>query len=206
MLAGLDPLVILYMPCDGTEDDLLHQLSRYQGELKRNSTKITKWEVVQALPAWLRGSAVPCGGSDGTGCNHLCPALGSPWPLLTKATLQPHRCQHPAPADPIQMKPQDPSKMTLNTSKDPSNMTLNTSIGEASSTSRGNLFQCLTICILKKFLAYVQSKSILFQFKTIAPCPITTGPGIKALSIFLINFYILKGHNKVSLEPSLLQP
>ncbi|KAK4810336.1 hypothetical protein QYF61_019139 [Mycteria americana] len=30
MLAGLDPLVILYMPCDGTQDDLLHQLPWYQ--------------------------------------------------------------------------------------------------------------------------------------------------------------------------------
>ncbi|KAK4819812.1 hypothetical protein QYF61_011831 [Mycteria americana] len=28
MLAGLDPLVILYMPCDGTQDDLFHQLPR----------------------------------------------------------------------------------------------------------------------------------------------------------------------------------
>ncbi|KAK4818789.1 hypothetical protein QYF61_019135 [Mycteria americana] len=41
----------------------------------------------------------------------------------------------------------------------------------------------------KKFLPYVQSKSTLFQFQTIAPCPITTG----------------LGHNKVSLKPSLLQ-
>ncbi|KAK4832092.1 hypothetical protein QYF61_020707 [Mycteria americana] len=31
MLAGLDPLVILYMPCDGTQDDLLHQLPRHRG-------------------------------------------------------------------------------------------------------------------------------------------------------------------------------
>ncbi|KAK4814168.1 hypothetical protein QYF61_010000 [Mycteria americana] len=32
MLAGLDPLagLILYMSCDGTQDDLLHQLSRIQ--------------------------------------------------------------------------------------------------------------------------------------------------------------------------------
>ncbi|KAK4823427.1 hypothetical protein QYF61_002113 [Mycteria americana] len=30
MLAGLDPLVILYMPHDGTQDDLLHQLSRHR--------------------------------------------------------------------------------------------------------------------------------------------------------------------------------
>ncbi|KAK4831176.1 LOW QUALITY PROTEIN: hypothetical protein QYF61_015646 [Mycteria americana] len=30
MLAGLDPLVILYMPCDSTQDDLLHQLPRHR--------------------------------------------------------------------------------------------------------------------------------------------------------------------------------
>ncbi|KAK4806263.1 LOW QUALITY PROTEIN: hypothetical protein QYF61_013407 [Mycteria americana] len=32
MLAGLDPLFILYMPCDGTQDDRLHQLPWYQEE------------------------------------------------------------------------------------------------------------------------------------------------------------------------------
>ncbi|KAK4826465.1 hypothetical protein QYF61_009192, partial [Mycteria americana] len=32
MLAGLDPLVILCMPCDGTQDDLLHQLPQHRGE------------------------------------------------------------------------------------------------------------------------------------------------------------------------------
>ncbi|KAK4822651.1 hypothetical protein QYF61_018603, partial [Mycteria americana] len=31
MLAGLDPLVILYMPCYSTQDDLLHQLPRHRG-------------------------------------------------------------------------------------------------------------------------------------------------------------------------------
>ncbi|KAK4832397.1 hypothetical protein QYF61_022532, partial [Mycteria americana] len=30
MLAGLDPLVILYMPCDDTQDDLLHQLLQHR--------------------------------------------------------------------------------------------------------------------------------------------------------------------------------
>ncbi|KAK4811174.1 hypothetical protein QYF61_019805 [Mycteria americana] len=30
MLAGPDRLVILYMPCDGTQDDLLHQLPRHR--------------------------------------------------------------------------------------------------------------------------------------------------------------------------------
>ncbi|KAK4807117.1 hypothetical protein QYF61_018458 [Mycteria americana] len=44
----------------------------------------------------------------------------------------------------------------------------------------------------KKFLPNIQSKCTLFQFKTVAPCPVTTGP-------------VLKGRNKVSLEPSLLQ-
>ncbi|KAK4807192.1 hypothetical protein QYF61_024312 [Mycteria americana] len=44
----------------------------------------------------------------------------------------------------------------------------------------------------KAFLPYVQSKSTLFQFKSVAPCPVTTG-------------LVLKGRNKVSLEPSLLQ-
>ncbi|KAK4819530.1 hypothetical protein QYF61_006023 [Mycteria americana] len=33
MLAGLDPLVILYMLCDGTQDDLLHQLPQYREQL-----------------------------------------------------------------------------------------------------------------------------------------------------------------------------
>ncbi|KAK4827889.1 hypothetical protein QYF61_022312 [Mycteria americana] len=32
MLAGLDPLVILYMPCDSTQDDLLHQLPRHRAQ------------------------------------------------------------------------------------------------------------------------------------------------------------------------------
>ncbi|KAK4806258.1 hypothetical protein QYF61_013402 [Mycteria americana] len=44
----------------------------------------------------------------------------------------------------------------------------------------------------KNFLPYVRSKSTLFQFKTIVPCPVTTS-------------LVLKGCNKVSLEPSLLQ-
>ncbi|KAK4830777.1 hypothetical protein QYF61_013610 [Mycteria americana] len=35
MLAGLDPLVILYVPCDGTQDDLLHQLPWYRGQADR---------------------------------------------------------------------------------------------------------------------------------------------------------------------------
>ncbi|KAK4810711.1 hypothetical protein QYF61_007685 [Mycteria americana] len=44
----------------------------------------------------------------------------------------------------------------------------------------------------KKFLPYIQSTSTLFQFKTIAPCTVTTG-------------LVLEGCYKVSQEPSLLQ-
>ncbi|KAK4811172.1 hypothetical protein QYF61_019803 [Mycteria americana] len=75
--------------------------------------------------------------------------------------------------------------------KAPSNLTLNTSNDGASTTSLGNLFQCLTTLILK----------------TIAPCPVTTGPGKKSLSTFLIRpLYVLKGHNKVSPEPGRPSP
>ncbi|KAK4820506.1 hypothetical protein QYF61_000085 [Mycteria americana] len=35
MLAGPDPLVILYMACDSTQDDLLHQLPRHRGQADR---------------------------------------------------------------------------------------------------------------------------------------------------------------------------
>ncbi|KAK4810650.1 hypothetical protein QYF61_007387 [Mycteria americana] len=34
MLAGLDSLVVLYVSCDGTQDDLLHQLPRYREYLQ----------------------------------------------------------------------------------------------------------------------------------------------------------------------------
>jgi len=58
----------------------------------------------------------------------------------------------------------------------------------------------------KKFLPCIQSKSTLFQFKTIVLCPITTGLHKKYLSVFHISpLDILKGCNKVSPEPSLLQ-
>lgn len=46
----------------------------------------------------------------------------------------------------------------------------------------------------KEFLSYIQSKSILFQFKTVVPCPVTAGFGKKPFSTFL-NLSLLKGHN-----------
>ncbi|KAK4826814.1 hypothetical protein QYF61_011622, partial [Mycteria americana] len=67
--------------------------------------------------------------------------------------------------------------------KAPSNLTLNTSNDGASTTSLGNLVQCPTTLI---------SNPTLCQFKTSAPCPVTTD-------------LVLKGHKKVSPEPSLLQ-
>ncbi|KAK4816292.1 LOW QUALITY PROTEIN: hypothetical protein QYF61_014590 [Mycteria americana] len=79
----------------------------------------------------------------------------------------------------------------------PSNLALNVSRDGASTTSLGNLFQCLTTFI---------SESTLFQFKTIAPCPVTTGLAKKSVPIFPIGpLYVLEGCYKVSPQPSLLQ-
>ncbi|KAK4829473.1 hypothetical protein QYF61_004763 [Mycteria americana] len=38
MLAGLDPLVILYMPCDSSQDDLFHQLPQHRVRLVSHSS------------------------------------------------------------------------------------------------------------------------------------------------------------------------
>jgi len=58
----------------------------------------------------------------------------------------------------------------------------------------------------EKFLPYIQSTSALFQFKTITPCPIKTGPTKKFVLMFPINpLSVLNSCNKVSLEPCLLQ-
>ena len=55
----------------------------------------------------------------------------------------------------------------------------------------------------KEFLSYVKSKPTFFQFKTVAPCPVTACP---SLSISLISpLEVSEGHNKVSPETSLLQ-
>jgi len=68
----------------------------------------------------------------------------------------------------------------------PSNLTWNVSRDGASTTSLGNLYQCLTIPNSKEFLLYIQSKSTLFQFEAITPCPITTGPCKRSLSSLLV--------------------
>ncbi|KAK4815509.1 LOW QUALITY PROTEIN: hypothetical protein QYF61_003067, partial [Mycteria americana] len=56
MLAGLDPLVILYMPCDGTQDDLLHQLSQYRGRrllFFLSSSQSSLFSQAGLPPRWL---------------------------------------------------------------------------------------------------------------------------------------------------------
>ena len=90
--------------------------------------------------------------------------------------------------------------------KTPSNLTLNTSNDGISTASLGNPFQCPSSLTVKKFPPYAQSKPTLFQLKNVAPCPVITGRGKTSLPIFLISpLHILKGCNKVSLEPSLHQ-
>ncbi|KAK4828859.1 hypothetical protein QYF61_000987 [Mycteria americana] len=42
MLAGPDPLVILYVPCDSTQDDLLHQLPRHREGNRKQNHRITE--------------------------------------------------------------------------------------------------------------------------------------------------------------------
>ncbi|KAK4832365.1 hypothetical protein QYF61_021964 [Mycteria americana] len=49
MLAGLDPLVILYMPCDSTQDDLLHQLPRHRDKPHRYSKKSLEGSKEESL-------------------------------------------------------------------------------------------------------------------------------------------------------------
>jgi len=43
-----------------------------------------------------------------------------------------------------------------------------------------------------KYLSYIQSKSTLFQVKTVAPCPVTTDLGKKLLSsvCLIIHLYV----------------
>ena len=47
--------------------------------------------------------------------------------------------------------------------------TLSVSKDGASTSSLGNLCQCLSAIILKKIFAYIQSKSSLFQSEAISP-------------------------------------
>ena len=55
-------------------------------------------------------------------------------------------------------------------------------------------------------LGNVVSKSALFQFKTISPCPATICPYRKSLLSFSVgSLQVLKGHYKISSEPSFLQ-
>ena len=66
-----------------------------------------------------------------------------------------------------------------------SSLTLNVSRDRAPTTTLGNLFQCFTTLILKYFFSYIQSKSPLFYFETISPCPITADPDKESVPFFL---------------------
>lgn len=46
VLAGPDPLVVLHMPHDGTQDDLLHNLPQHQGQDDR---PVIPWILFPAL-------------------------------------------------------------------------------------------------------------------------------------------------------------
>ena len=56
-----------------------------------------------------------------------------------------------------------------------SSLALNASRDGASTTSLGNLFQCVTTLWVKNFLL-ISNLNLLSQFKTVPPCPITIHP------------------------------
>jgi len=64
----------------------------------------------------------------------------------------------------------------------PSSLTSHVSKDGASTTSPGNLCQCLTT---HKLFSYIQSESPLFYFETISPCPITADPAKEFVLFFL---------------------
>ena len=74
-------------------------------------------------------------------------------------------------------------------------------------TSLGKLFQCLTTLSQKKTLfPYTHSRSPLFLFETISPCPTTTDSAKECPHFLLIvPLHILKGRSQVSPKHSLLQ-
>ena len=91
-------------------------------------------------------------------------------------------------------------------SKIPSSLALNASRDGASTTSLGNLFQCVTILWVKNFSFDVKKKSPLFQFKSISLCPDAIRPRKKSVPILTeSSTQVLESLNKVSLEPCLLQ-
>lgn len=46
MVAGLDPLVVFYMMCDGIQDLLLHDVLQYRGQIDR---PVVTWILLPAL-------------------------------------------------------------------------------------------------------------------------------------------------------------
>lgn len=59
MLTGPDYLIVLYLLCDGTQDDLLHNLPWHCGHTERH---VVCWVLLMALPA--DGHHFPCRRDD----------------------------------------------------------------------------------------------------------------------------------------------
>ena len=72
----------------------------------------------------------------------------------------------------------------------------------ASTTSFGNLFQCVTTLRVKNFLQ-ISNLNLPSQLKTIPPCPITIHPCKQTFPLLFI--LSLQVHNEVSPKSSLLQ-
>jgi len=68
-----------------------------------------------------------------------------------------------------------------------SSLALNASRDGASTTSLGNPFEYFTTLIVKNLFLISSLKSTLFQFKTITPCSIATGPAKKFVPFFLVS-------------------
>jgi len=60
MLAGPDPLVVLHMPGERTQDDLLHNISRHQGQADRPVVPRILLPTVLSLFLILAGNVLPC--------------------------------------------------------------------------------------------------------------------------------------------------
>jgi len=87
----------------------------------------------------------------------------------------------------------------------PSNLALNTAREGAATASLGSLCQGLTTLTVKNFFL-ISNLNPPSQFKAITPCPVTTGPCKKSLSILPLGpLQVLEGCGKVCPKPSLLQ-
>jgi len=90
--------------------------------------------------------------------------------------------------------------------KAPSSLALNTAREGAATASLGNLCQCLTTLVVKNFFLISSLNLPSFSFKPL-PLVLLQQALLKSLSQSFLQapLQVLKGHNKVSLQRSLLQ-